>query len=99
MKLRYQSRACAEFHEAVVAYQEVNPLAARKFVSGAERGLRRLHQFPELCRRRLGDYRMFRPPGFPYGWFYRVELDEIVIYAVLHLHRDPAAIAARLRES
>lgn len=99
MKLRYQSRACAEFHEAVVGYQEASPSAARKFVSEVERGLRRLHQFPELCRRWLGDYRMFRPPSFPYGWFYRVEVDEIVIYAVLHLHRDPAAIATRLRES
>lgn len=99
MKLRYQSRACEEFHQAVVGYQEVNPQAARKFVSEVERGLRRVQQFPELCRRWLGDYRMMRPPSFPYGWFYRVEPDEIVIYAVLHLRRDPAAIAARLHES
>lgn len=99
MKLRYQSRACEEFHQAVVGYQEVNPQAARKFVSEVERGLRRVQQFPELCRRWLGDYRMMRPPSFPYGWFYRVEPDEIVIYAVLHLRRDPAVTAARLHES
>lgn len=98
MKLRYQSRACEEFHQAVVGYQEVNPQAARKFVSEVERGLRRVQRFPEICRRWLGDYRMMRPPSFPYGWFYREEPDEIVIYAVLHLHRDPAAIAARLYE-
>lgn len=98
MRLRYQSRACEEFHEAVVGYQEVNPQAARKFVSEVERGLRRVQQFPEICRRWLGDYRIMRPPIFPYGWFYRVEPDEVVIYAVLHLHRDPAVIAARLHE-
>lgn len=98
MKLRYQSRASAEFHEAVVNYLEVNPLAARKLVNEVERGLRRVQLFPELCRRWLGDYRMFRPRSFPYGWFYRVEPNEIVIYAVLHLHRDPAAIAARLHD-
>lgn len=98
MKLRYQSRACEEFHLAVVGYQEVNPQAARKFVSEVERGLRRVQQFPKICRPWLGDYRMMRPPSFPYGWFYCVEPDEIVIYAVLHLHRDPATIAARLHE-
>ena len=98
MRLRYQSRACAEFHQAVASYQEVNPQAAMRFVAEAERGLRRVQQFPEICRRWLGDYRMLRPPSFPYGWFYRVEADEIIIYAILHLHRAPAAIAARLHE-
>jgi len=76
VKLRYQSRACEEFHQAVVGYQDVNPEAARKFVSEVERGLRRMQQFPEICRRWLGDYRMMRPPSFPYGWFYCVEPDE-----------------------
>jgi toxin ParE1/3/4 len=99
VKLRYQSRACVEFYEAVIGYQEASPEAARKLVSEVERGLRRLQQFPLLCRRWHGEYRMMRPPTFPYGWFYRVEREEIVIYAVLHLHRDPAAIAARLRDS
>ena len=87
-----------EFYVAVTSYLEENPMAARRFVSEVERGLRRVQQFPEICRRFLGDYRMMKPPRFPYGWFYRVEPGEIVIYAVLHLHRDPAAIAARLRD-
>ncbi len=98
MKLRYQSRASAEFHQAVISYLEVNPQAARKLLNEVESGLRRVQLFPELCRRWLGDYRKFRLPSFPYGWFYRVEPGEIVIYAVLHLHHDPAAIAARLHE-
>lgn len=82
-----------------LGYQEVNPQAAKKFVFEVERGLRRVQQFPEICRRWLGDYRMMRPPSFPYGWFYRVESEEVVIYAVLHLHSDPATIAARLYAS
>ena len=28
-------------------------------------------------------------PGFPFGILYRIDADEIVILAVMHLHRNP----------
>ena len=53
-------------------------------------------RFPESHPVRHRQFRRALLRRFPYGVFYAVEADEIVILAVLHLAQDPSAIFGRL---
>ncbi len=49
-------------------------------------------QFPEV----VSGYRRGLVVRFPYGIYFSVEPDRIVVQAILHLHRDPAVWRERL---
>ncbi len=51
-----------------------------------------LRAFPEIGPIFHGCYRRLLVPRFPYGIFYIIEPDRIIIAGVLHLRQNPAAI-------
>lgn len=51
-------------------------------------------QFPEV----EPGYRRGLLQRFPYGVYFSVERDRVVVHAVLHLHRDPKSWQQRLDE-
>ena len=97
MKLRLRSEATADYLDAIAYYREIDARVAAKFIREVEAGQKLVSAFPEWCPRYHGHFRRFKTKSFPYGVFFALEQDEVVIYAVLNLLQDPDAIRARLR--
>lgn len=97
MKLRFRSPATADYLEAIAYYREIDSRIAARFIREVEAGQKLVLQFPEWSPRFYGRFRRFKTKSFPYGLFYVLEQDVVVIYAVLNLKQDPDAIRARLR--
>lgn len=98
MKLRFNSGATADYLVAIAYYAEIDARVAAKFIREAESGQKLIRAFPEWCPRFHGRFRRYKTKSFPYGVFYVLERDEVVIYAVLNLLQDPETIRARLNE-
>lgn len=91
-ELTLRQEARAELLEAIAWYEAERPGLGGRFNAEVERLLARIlespRQFPEIdpgIRRGL-------VRGFPYGLFFAAQDevdDEILVLAVLHLHRDP----------
>lgn len=82
--------------EAVVAwYTSEHPALAAAFVDRLDRLLTRIRrtplQFPEL----VPGVRRALMTRFPYGVFFDVSAERVVVLGVLHLHRSPATWRAR----
>ena len=55
-----------------------------------------LRRFPEIAPIFREPYRRLLVGGFPYGIFYSIEGQRIIVAGVLDLRQDPAAIEKRL---
>jgi plasmid stabilization system protein ParE len=55
-----------------------------------------IQRYPAMYPAVLADYRRALVRRFPYGIFYEVEPERIVIYAVFHCSQDPDKWKARL---
>jgi plasmid stabilization system protein ParE len=88
-RLTLRPEAEDDVEAAVAWYSSERAALALAFVDNLDRLLARIRetplQFPEVAvsvRRAL----MAR---FPYGVFFRVVADQVVVFGVLHLHRNP----------
>jgi len=95
--VRFLAEAEAEFDEAVEYYDGQLAGLGAEFAVEVREGLARIAEFPrnwQQLRRHIRRYRLRR---FPYGLVY-VELEsDIVVVAVMHLHRKPDYWTDRLR--
>jgi plasmid stabilization system protein ParE len=96
MPLRVHPEARVELREAAAHYEAQRTGLGREFVLEVRAAYERIRQLPEAsqsvsthCRRRLVN-------RFPYGIIYQL-LDghEIVVVAIMHLHREPGYWAHR----
>ncbi len=55
-----------------------------------------IRTFPEIAPLFHGRYRRLLIPHFPYGIFYSLESDRVIIAAVMNLQQNPAVIQRRL---
>jgi plasmid stabilization system protein ParE len=60
-------------------------------VAEVEATLNRISDNPLQYQTIYREMRRAIPRKFPYGVFYRVEQDAIVVFAIVHLHRNPAS--------
>lgn len=96
MKLRLLAPAVAELNDAVAWYAGQIPGLDQRFLDDVQLARKRIVEHPHAWHP-LGDgVRRFRLERFPYGLFYIVEGDEIVLLAIAHLHREPAYWRSRL---
>ena len=80
----------AEEMQAAAAYYAARTLGlGDTFLNEIEQGLRRIQAFPRLWPVYEDEYRRYLLQRFPYGLIYRIDLEEIFILAVAHLHRHP----------
>lgn len=93
----YKPAAVAELREAFQWYEGERPDLGREFLSEIARVERHLAATPELYQRVEDELRRATLRRFPYGLFYLIEGDAVVVLACLHLHRDPATIADLLK--
>lgn len=89
MKIRFLSRAAAEYHQTINYYEQQKPGLGLFFAEELDKTLGRISTYPEAwqlveknVRRCLIDY-------FPFGILYAIEPDAIVVLSVMNLYRNP----------
>lgn len=97
MYVRYKPAAVAELRAAFQWYEQQRQGLGRAFMAEVTRIERNLTATPELYQRVEDDLRRATLHRFPYGLFYLVENNEVVVVACMHLHRDPGKRADLLR--
>jgi len=87
--VRFLPEAETELDDAIAYYEVQLAGLGREFAAEVQAGLARIEEFPEgwqLLGRRVRRYRLNR---FLYGLLYAALDGEIVVVAVMHLHRKP----------
>jgi toxin ParE1/3/4 len=89
MKIVLLPEAELELNEAKTYYGSENIEIAGVFVQEVDRVLRQIAQFPHSGPRRFIILRRCGMNRFPYGIFYRVFSDHILVVSISHASRRP----------
>jgi plasmid stabilization system protein ParE len=89
MTHRFVDEALAEFVAAGRYYNRQVPGLGDAFVAEIERGIEVILHGPTVWRVVEDDVRRYLIRRFPYGIYYSIEGEIVVIWAVMHLHRNP----------
>jgi hypothetical protein len=89
LRVRLDIDAAAELAEAVAYYDGLLGGLGSEFAAEIRSGLRRIEEYPKAWPLIEDDIRRYRLNRFPYGLVYMLHQTEIVILAVMHLHREP----------
>ena len=89
MIVRFLPESKAEFDAAIAYYLAQAPNLDQSFAAAVQQGLDRLAERPLAWPIVSERFRRYRLTRFPYGLVYAALPDEIVIVAVMHLHRRP----------
>ena len=89
MKARFLSTAESELTEAFEFYEAAQPGLGTRFLAEVEVAVRLIEKFPEAWSSMSPRTRRCRTKRFPYGLFYQIRSDEILIVSVMDLRRDP----------
>jgi plasmid stabilization system protein ParE len=89
LPLVFRPEARDEIDEAYAWYERQRPGLGEGFLSAVREVLDRIQGTPEAYAQVYRDVRCGLTRRFPYGVFYRVEADRIVVLAVYHSRRDP----------
>jgi plasmid stabilization system protein ParE len=79
-----------------VWYAEQRDGLGGRFIDAADELFRRIRESPRLFPEVVAGYRRGLLHRFPYGVYFSLEPNRVVVHAVLHLHRDPAVWRERL---
>ncbi len=99
MKYSILSPAEDEFKEAVYYYNSQSEGLGFEFALEIEKTLERIVQHPDAWNPISENTRQCRCKRFPYGIIYCTKTDEIVIVAIMHLHKEPFVWQDRLQSS
>jgi plasmid stabilization system protein ParE len=89
MKYAFHPEALEEYLDAVSYYAKVNTRLARSFIKAVERGIEDILHHPEAWQSVEEDIRRHLIKRFPFGIYYSIEPNSILIYAVMHMSRHP----------
>ena len=82
--------AAADIEDAYEWYESQRPGLGEEFLAALKSTQSRVIEQPEACPvLHRGTRRALIPQRFPYGLFYRVHGDTIVVVACMHARRDP----------
>jgi len=87
--VRFHSEAEVEMVEAAAYYEAQQENLGKRFLSSVQDALNRIHINPLLYPIVELDVRRCLTKTFPYGVLFRAPPDQIVVMAVMHLHREP----------
>lgn len=82
---------------AVVWYEEQANALSDEFICEFEACIARIGRGQDRYPIVMRGVRRALMRKFPYSVYFRVEADEIVVFAVYHQRRDPAVLGRRLR--
>jgi len=89
MTYRFADEALNEYIATGQYYNRQMPGLGDEFADEIEAGVRAILAVPLTWRVVENDVRRYLVKRFPYGLYYTIEDNVIVIWAVKHLHRDP----------
>ncbi len=89
-------RAQEELGEAATWYERQRPGLGQRFRDHVGEVLDRVSRTPEIHGRVYGDVRCAKVPRFPYGIYYRIEPNRVVVISVFHGKRDPREWQSRV---
>jgi plasmid stabilization system protein ParE len=89
MRVRFEREADEELSEPAGFLATRSPDAAERFLVDVDHALQLLMEFPRLGAPLVDDIRRFSLRRFPYRLVYRIEGEELRIYAVAHVRRRP----------
>ena len=89
MKLKLLKAARADAAEAIVYYNGQEPGLGADFASEVRKTVERILQYPNAWAQVSKRTRRCQVNRFPYGVFYSLKTDVVVVIAVLHSHRQP----------
>jgi len=96
MRARFVEAARQEFLGQISYYNAGNPRAAIQFRQAVEAAVSRAASFPNAGSPMRYQARRVLVRRFPFSIMYRLEGDEIVIYALAHHAREPGYWEPRL---
>jgi plasmid stabilization system protein ParE len=91
MKVSLLHRAEGELLDAVTYYNGESPGLGFDFAAECLRTIDRIVRNPLAWQKLSRRTRRALTTRFPYGIIYQVRSDEVLIVAVMHLHRHPAS--------
>ena len=94
-RLLVRRQAKLDLQRAVRWYEAQQPGLGREFMVQADAVLDRVSGNPVQYQVIYRDVRRAILRKFPYGVFYRIDGTDIVVFAVVHLHRDPSSWQTR----
>jgi toxin ParE1/3/4 len=89
MRVGFHPEALAELQLAAQFYESHRPGLGIRFMEAVEEAALRIKEAPEAGRVIDDDVRRCLFHIFPYGVFYMLESDSILIVAIAHLAREP----------
>ena len=96
MRIRFLDVAQRELDDAVAWYNEREEGLGLGFLDELDRSIRRIVAFPLASTEIDTGIRRCLVARFPYGVFYGIDEELIIVIAVAHLHRHPRYWADRL---
>lgn len=99
LELVVRPEAEADVLEAFRWYNEQLPGLGQEFLEELDRVIGSIHQNPRVHGKVHRDLRRALMRRFPYGVFYSVSPDRIVVVAILHAARDPRISAVRAKNA
>mgnify|MGYP001767603289 CR=1 FL=1 len=97
MKVEFLSVAQLELADAAVYYESVSKGLGVDFVSEVKNAVKAIDAHPEAWAVLQGDIRRILLRRFPYALLYKARQGRIIVYAVMHLSRNPKAWKSRLK--
>jgi len=97
MRFRILDEALQELRGAARRYRMIRPELGLKFNAAVSAALDRIEQWPLSGAIAGGNVRICTLKRFPYGVVYVPRESEIVVVAVMHLHRRPGYWKRRLK--
>ncbi len=89
--------ADADIQGAYEFYEDCQPGRGEIFMRLLDAAFGFMREFPEIGPIFQGRHRRVLVPDFPFGIFYSLEGDRIIVAAVLDLRQNPKEIRKRLR--
>jgi hypothetical protein len=87
-----------ELAEVIAHYEGQRPGLGEEFAQEVENTIRRILNLPGAWTQLAPNIRRCRTNRFPYGLVFTVRGEEVLIIAVMHLHRKPGYWKDRLPE-
>lgn len=96
MKIVIQSSALADLADGFDFYEEIEPGLGAYFLDSLYSDIDSLQLYAGIHIIHFGKYHRLLSKRFPYGIYYQMEEDTVLVRAVLDLRRDPEWIRRRL---
>ena len=99
MKVEFLETAQTELDQAFQWYEIQQQNLGKQFLNEFDAAVRRIVAYPEAYLLIEKVIRRCLIKRFPYGVWYGIEADKIIVIAVAHLHRQPDYWLSRIKPS